>query len=211
MTRLAPNFSGGAHKSGSRFFCKSSSFKETSPSMISGAKPRLISTPFQVASWLPISRTITPFFEPSAYEVTGKPGSRCGAPRLCAAAQRFNEVHIVTGAGFETVAGGLLMKTVETTGGTGMVGCGATGLEGCGANAFAAAGLVQFSGDEIIGPVSPMTSGGGCVAQPARKTAAKMIPANLNTRQLCGTKMRTQAFTIDDLRLTRELEQITSI
>ena len=88
------------------------------------------------------------------------------------------------------------MVTVETTGGTCMVGCGATGLEGCGANAFAAAGLVQFSGDEITGPVSLMTSGGGAggVAQPARNiAAAKMIPANLNTRQLCGTRNRTQA------------------
>jgi hypothetical protein len=89
------------------------------------------------------------------------------------------------------------MKTVETTGGNGIVGCGATGLEGCGANAFAAAGLVQFKGDEITGPVSPMTSGGGAggVAQPARKSSApqKMIPANLNTRQLCGTQNRTQA------------------
>jgi hypothetical protein len=45
------------------------------------------------------------------------------------------------------------------------------------------------------------------VAQPARKkiSAQEMIPAVLNTRQLCGTEMRTQAvsficdgrFTID--------------
>jgi hypothetical protein len=39
-----------------------------------------------------------------------------------------------------------------------------------------------------------------CVAQPARKTAAKMIPANLNTCQLCGTRYRTQAFPIGDRR-----------
>jgi hypothetical protein len=84
----------------------------------------------------------------------------------------LSEVHVVTGAGFETVAGGLLMVTVETTGGSGMV--------GCGANSFAAAGLVQFSGDEITGPGSVTISGGGdCVAQPARKSSApeKMIPA----------------------------------
>jgi hypothetical protein len=44
------------------------------------------------------------------------------------------------------------------------------------------------------------SSGLGVVAQPARKIIApqKMIPAVLNTRQLCGTKMRTQAFTIYD-------------
>jgi hypothetical protein len=99
------------------------------------------------------------------------------------------------------------MKTVETTGGTGMVGCGTTGLEGCGANSFAAAGLVQFSGDEITGPVSLMISDGGTaggVVQPATISSAleKMIPANLNTRQLCGTEKRTQADSvIYDLRL----------
>src|ERR1019366_6443406 len=39
-----------------------------------------------------------------------------------------------------------------------------------------------------------------------------MMPsANLNTRQLCGTEMRTQAFTICDLRFTREPPQIASI
>jgi hypothetical protein len=38
------------------------------------------------------------------------------------------------------------------------------------------------------------SSGLGVVAQPARKISAqKMIPAVLNTRQLCGTEMRTQA------------------
>jgi 4-hydroxy-3-polyprenylbenzoate decarboxylase len=35
---------------------------------------------------------------------------------------------------------------------------------------------------------------GGAVEQPARRMAAKkMIPTNLNTRQLCGTPLRTQA------------------
>jgi hypothetical protein len=35
---------------------------------------------------------------------------------------------------------------------------------------------------------------GGAVEQPARKISAKkMIPANLNTRQLCGTGKGTQA------------------
>jgi len=78
-----------------------------------------------------------------------------------------------------------------TTGNT----TGLTGLGG-GAGSVKAAGLVQFSGDEITDPVSVMTSGGGadgCVTQPARKTATKMIPANLNTRQLCGTDQPTQA------------------
>jgi hypothetical protein len=99
-------------------------------------------------------------------------------------------VHVVTGAGFETETGGLLMETVETDG--------ATSLEDCGANSLAEAGLVQFSGDEMTALVSLMISAGGfddCVAQPARKSNApqKMIPANLNTRQLCGTANRTQA------------------
>ena len=142
-------------------------------------------------------RTITPFFEPRAYEVTGKSDSRCGTPMPCPAAQRLSEVHVVTGAGFETATRGLLGGMEETTV--------ATGLKGCGANDLATAGLVQFSGDEITGPVSVMTSGGGgddCVAHPARKssTPQKMIPANLNTRQLCGMENRTQAFTIDDIR-----------
>jgi len=65
-----------------------------------------------------------------------------------------------------------------------------------------------------------MTSGGnaaGGVAQPARNiAAAKMIPANLNTRQLCGTRNRTQAvssFTIYDLRFTisRRLKILVAI
>jgi hypothetical protein len=119
----------------------------------------------------------------------------------------LSEVHVVIGSGFETATGGLLAGT-ETTG--------ATGFAGGGANHLAAAGLFQFSGDEMTALVSLMISDGGCggcVAQPARKTSApqETSPANLNTRQLCGTEMRTQAFTTDDLRLTRELEQITLI
>jgi 4-hydroxy-3-polyprenylbenzoate decarboxylase len=120
---------------------------------------------------------------------------------------------VVTGAGVETVTGGLLMETVETTG--------ATGLEGRGANDFAAAGLVQFSADETGVPGSLMVSAGGgivagCDAQPASKMAVRMIPANLNTRQLCGTEMRTQAvssFTIYDLRFTisRRLKILVAI
>ncbi len=41
------------------------------------------------------------------------------------------------------------------------------------------------------------------VAQPARKISApqKMIPANLNTRQLCGMEMRTQAVSISSYDL----------
>jgi 4-hydroxy-3-polyprenylbenzoate decarboxylase len=60
-----------------------------------------------------------------------------------------------------------------------------------------------LGGDEMI------SSGiSGVVAQPARKRASaalKKIPAGLSTRQLCGTRMRTQAvssFTICDLRFT---------
>jgi hypothetical protein len=52
-----------------------------------------------------------------------------------------------------------------------------------------------------------LAGGCGLVAHPATKSAVKkMIPAGLNTRQLCGTALRTQAFptfTICDLRLTR--------
>jgi hypothetical protein len=43
--------------------------------------------------------------------------------------------------------------------------------------------------------VSDQPSGdcGGVVEQPAKKNAvAKIIPANLNTHQFCGTEMRTQ-------------------
>ena len=135
-----------------------------------------------------------PFFELIAYEVTGDPVSRRGAPRFCEAAQRLSEVHVVTGAGFETTTGtttaGLFVGTGNTTG--------LTGLGGSGAGSAMTAGLVQFSGDEITGPVSVMTSGvgaDGCVAQPARNSSAleKMIPANFDTRQLCGTGKRTQA------------------
>jgi hypothetical protein len=92
----------------------------------------------------------------------------------CPAAQRLSEVHVVTGAGVETVTGGLLMKTVETTG--------ATGLEDRGANGFEA-GFVQFSGEEITALVTLMVSPGGgsdgCVAQPASRSSApqKRIPA----------------------------------
>jgi 4-hydroxy-3-polyprenylbenzoate decarboxylase len=127
----------------------------------------------------------------------------------------LSEVHIVTGAGFETATGGLLEGTKETIG--------ATGLKGCGAKDFAAAGLVQFSGDETGVSGSLMVSAGGgvvvgCDAQPARKISVpqKMIPANLNTRQLCGTWERTQdvsSFTICDLRFTisRRLKILVAI
>ena len=80
--------------------------------MNSGAKPRLSWTPFQVASWLPISRIITPLLEPTAYAATGMSDSRCGAPKWCAAAQRLSEVQVVTGgvgAGFGTTADGMLV------------------------------------------------------------------------------------------------------
>ena len=126
--------------------------------------------------------------------VTGDPASRRGAPRSCAAAQRLSEVQVVTGAGFGTTTGitsaGLLVTTGNTTG--------LTGLGGGGAGSVTAAGSVQFSGDEITGPVSVMTSDGGAdgwVAQPARNSSAleKMIPANFVTRQLCGTDLPTQA------------------
>jgi hypothetical protein len=90
------------------------------------------------------------------------------------------------------MVGGLLMATVETSGGA--------GLAGGGANDFVAAGLVQFSAGETGSSGSLMVSAGGGVvaggdAQPARKISApqKMIPANLNTHQLCGTEIRTQA------------------
>jgi 4-hydroxy-3-polyprenylbenzoate decarboxylase len=59
----------------------------------------------------------------------------------------------------------------------------------------------------------------GVVAQPARKktsAAQKRNPASLNTRLLCGTRMRTQAvssFTIHDLRFTisRKLKILVAI
>jgi hypothetical protein len=56
-------------------------------------------------------------------------------------------------------------------------------------------------------PVNDHSNGGGSlgsVAQPAKKISAtpKTNAKNLNTRQLCGTEMRTQAFTICDLRFT---------
>jgi 4-hydroxy-3-polyprenylbenzoate decarboxylase len=115
----------------------------------------------------------------------------------------------------ETTAGGLLEGLKVTTGDT--------DLDGCGAKDFAAAGLVQFSADETGVSGSLMVSAGGgvvvgCDAQPARKISAqqKMIPANLNTRQLCGTQNRTQAvssFTIYDLRFTilRSLKILVAI
>jgi len=117
---------------------------------------------------------------------------------------------VVTGAGLETTVGGLLMATVETSGGA--------GLAGGGANDFVVAGLVQFSAGETGSSGSLMVSAGGGVAaggdaQPARKISApqKMIPANLNTRQLCGTEIRTQdvsSSVLPDLVLVLVLELI---
>jgi hypothetical protein len=89
----------------------------------------------------------------------------------------LSEVHIATGVGFETATVTLLEELKETTG--------ATGLEGCGAKDLMAVGLVQFSDDAtgVSGSLMVSTGGGGiavgCDAQPARKisTPQKMIPA----------------------------------
>jgi hypothetical protein len=158
--------------------------------MSSGAKPRLISMPFQ---WL------------RGCQFPG-PSRRCRADRIFGHGQIVQAVRradFVRGGpafergprrhrrGFEIVTGGLLKGTKKETGGA--------GLDGCGLKGFAVAGLVQFSADETGVSGSLMTSAGGgvvvgCDAQPARKISVpqKMIPANLNTRQLCGTGRRTQ-------------------
>ncbi len=54
--------------------------------------------PFQVASRLPMSKTIVPFAVPMAYAATGVWEISCGGPILFSAAQRSSEVHVVTGA-----------------------------------------------------------------------------------------------------------------
>ena len=64
--------------------------------MNSGEKPRLTSVPFQVASRLPMSKTIVPFAVPMAYAATGVRDTRCGRPILFSDAQRSSEVHVVT-------------------------------------------------------------------------------------------------------------------
>ena len=109
------------------------------------------------------------------------------------------------GAGLATtVAGGMGWMT----GGFGFA-AGAAGLNGCARRGF----KVGLEADQSGGgdPV-------GGVAQPAKNNSAphKMIPAGLNTRQLCGTAMRTQAvssFTIYDLRFTisRRLKILVAI
>lgn len=94
--------------------------------------------------------------------------------------------------------------------------------------AACAAGLFVKPGADQLNAAFPLFAGGdemvssaifGVVAQPARKMASaaqKRIPADLNTRQLCGRPMRTQAvssFTICDLRFTisRRLKILVAI
>ena len=125
--------------------------------------------PFQVASRLPISKSITPLEEPIAYVVTGKPDSKCGLPMPCCAAQLSSEVHIVTGAedaGFGATAGDRL-NFATCPGGRRM-------------NGFCTALVsAQFNGS--------LADCLGIVEQPAKKIAVqKMITAGLNTRPLCG-------------------------
>jgi hypothetical protein len=89
---------------------------------------------------------------------------------------------MVAGGGLEEMSGG---RFEWMTGGKFVLTVGAT-----------AAGIGGRFGFETT-PVADQSGGNdssGEVAQPARKISAqKMIPAILNTRQLCGTQMRTQA------------------
>ena len=131
--------------------------------------------PFHVASRLPISKTIVPFAEPTAYVATGVSDKRCGAPILFSAAQRLSEVHVVTGAAYD----GMVLVA------------GVTGLNDRAAgNVFTALASDQFNED------APADRGGdemvsfgmvGVEEHPARRIAAPtMMAAGLNIRSLCG-------------------------
>jgi len=143
--------------------------------------------PFQVATRLPISKTIVPFAEPTAYVATGVPDNRCGAPILFSAAKRLSEVHVVTGAAGD----GFILAA------------GVPSLLARGAGNFLTT-LVsdQFSEDaslDMIGGDEMISSGGvDVVAHPAQKNAAtNMIASDLDTQPLCGWGNRTQAVLIN--------------
>ena len=109
---------------------------------------------------------------------------RRGAASLRSAVQRLSAVQVVTGAaaGFGIITSGRLV--MMTGGGFVFGNCGACGLG-------AALGSTQSKPDAPgDGGADEMVSSGivGVVAQPARKISApkKMIPAGLNTPQLCG-------------------------
>jgi hypothetical protein len=139
--------------------------------------------PFQVASRLPMSKTIVPLVDPTAYVATGVLDNRRGALILFSAAQRLSEVQVVTGA-----AGGGLVRTA-----------GVIGRIDRGAGSFLTR-LVsdQFNEDvslDMIGGDEMISSGGvDVVAHPAKKNAAtNRIASDLDTRSLCGWGNRTQA------------------
>ena len=123
----------------------------------------------------------------------------CGAASLCSAAQRWSDVQVVTGAGAGFGIAICGRFELMTSGGFVLGSCGGLGRG-------AASGSTQFKADAPWdGAGDEMVSSGivGVEAQPARKISAprKRIPAGLNTRQLCGTPMRTQDdFFIYDLR-----------
>src|SRR5512146_382245 len=99
-----------------------------------GAKPRLISTPFQVTSRLPMSSTSVRSGVPMEYAATGVRDTRRGSGILFSVAQRLREVHVDTVvAGRDRVAAGK--------------------VRGAG-NGWRALGAVQFSAE-----VSPPMAG----------------------------------------------------
>jgi hypothetical protein len=135
-----------------------------------------------------------------AYAATGARAIKCGWPILFSAAQRFSEVHVVTGA-----AGVGLVRMV-----------GVTGLNDRAAGIF----LTTFVSDQFNGEFSPTMTGGdemvssgmvGVEEHPARRIAAPtMMAAGLYTRSLCGWRNRTQAVSfICDLRF--KIDAITAI
>ena len=138
---------------------------------------------FQLASRLPISKTIVPFAEPTAYVAAGVSDNRCGALILFSAAQRLSEVHVVTCA-----AGDGLVRAA------GVPGLIARGAE----NFLTRLASDQFNEDaslDLIGGDEMISSGGvDEVAHPAKKNAVtNMIASNLDTQPLCGWGNRTQA------------------
>ena len=130
---------------------------------------------FQAASRLPISKTIVPFGELTAYAAAGVSDNRCGALILLSAAQRLSEVHVVTGAN-----GVGLVRAIRAAGRNGRVA----------ENLFTTLVSDQFNedapadrgGDEMVS--SGMV---GVEEHPARRIAAlTMMAARLNIRSLCG-------------------------
>jgi hypothetical protein len=102
------------------------------------------------------------------------------------------------------IGGGFVFATAKTGLGAGS---GGTGFGTAGVSTTLVAPRLNDKNSPLVSAGEKIAPAGCGVAQAARQiAAAKTIPIDLDTRQLCGMKMRTQdvfTFSICDLRLTR--------